>query len=40
MRIQPATITEAPVDEEERHDTKNDPELKDFMFDGKIRQSI
>ena len=40
MRIQPVTITEAPVDEEERHDTKNDPEHEHLTYEDKVRQSI
>lgn len=39
-RVQPAIITEAPVDEEERHDTKPEPDPKNVTYNDKIRQSI
>jgi hypothetical protein len=39
-RVQPAIITEAPIDEEERNDTKPDPDPQNLMYNEKIRQSI
>ena len=40
MRIQPAIISEAPLDEEEKHDTSPDPEPETLNYNDKIRQSI
>jgi len=37
---QPATIIEAPVDEEDLHDTKNELEQQNLMYNDNIRQSI
>ena len=39
-RVQPAIITEAPIDEEERHDTKPEPDPQNSIYNEKIRQSI
>ena len=38
---QPATIIEAPIDEEDLHDTtKNELEQQNLMYNDNIRQSI
>jgi hypothetical protein len=39
-RVQPAIITEAPIDEEERHDTKLESDPQNLTYNDKIRQSI